>query len=336
MSGPASYRSFSRLRVWSLLFVAVALGWWWVTRTHAGSWWWAALLNLVPAQVLALWPLLLLGWAWKTKKLGWKLFNLLAIFAVLVALAGFQLPRARHQPAGIPLTILTLNANFAQASPEAVAEVALREGAQVVTIQEALDKGRDGEAFEQRMKAAFPGWTVVRHDELLTVTRLPLLGKQIVPFPHSAHSLLLTEVRVEGQAVAVLNAHLPTLAVLANRSDREAHRTLPQRLERTLGIRRDFQEVVGKLARNTAQPLVLAGDLNAPPRGGVAYQLRSVGWQDAFAQAGVGFGFTHHALLPHSRVDYVWLHQAQAESARPLGDLLSDHRALVVRVRLQP
>lgn len=334
MSGRAPAPRY--LRVWSLLFVVVGLAWWWVTHTRAGSWWWAALLNLIPAQVLLLWPLLLLVQAWRAKKGGWVVLNLLSIVVGAVALAGFEVPRARPALTGTPLTVLTLNANFAQTPPEALAEVALREGAQVVTLQEALNKNREGKEFESRIRAAFPGWNVVRHDELLTLTRLPLLQKQVLEFPGSPHSVLLTEVRVEGQNVTVINAHLPTLAVRPSSSDRERRRTLAQRLERTLEIRREFQGLMGRLVRQRKEPLVLAGDLNAPARGGVTYQLRSVGWEDAFAQAGVGFGFTHHAMLGHSRIDYVWLRSAQAERAYALRDLLSDHRALVVRLRLPP
>lgn len=322
------------LRFWSLLFLAVAFGWWWVTRTHAGSWWWAAALNVVPPQVLLPWPIFLVWQAARAKKRGWVLLNVLASAVFTVSVVGLLLPRAEPQPAGVPLTLLTLNTNFASTNPEQLAQVAVREGVQVITLQESLNRQFQAGAYEAQVRAAFPGWNVARHDELLTLSKLPILGTKVVTFPNSLHAVLVTEVRVQGQAIRVVNAHLAAPKLLPSASDRAMGRNLQQRMEFTLAIRRDFQKVAGGLIRENPLPLLIAGDLNAPPRGGVWYQLRSLGLRDAFLQAGKGFGFTHHALFGHSRIDYVWLRGAKAEEARPLRDLLSDHRALLVKVVL--
>lgn len=323
------------IRIWSLLFVLVACAWWWVTRTHAGSWWWAAALNAVPPQVLLPWPLWLAWRASKAKKGGWVWLNLLAAAVFTVSTVGFVLPKAGRQvTSGIPLTLMTLNTNFASASPAKIAEVAVREGVQVVVLQETLDRSSVGEAYEAQVKAAFPGWMVVRHDELLTVTRLPVLKSQMVVFPDSPHAVLVTQLRDEGQTVTVVNTHLPTLSLIPSRSDQALGRTWQEGIEHQLAVRRGFQKVVAGLLKQGTGPLIVAGDLNTPPRGGVVNQMRYLKLQDAFALAGTGFGFTHHALFGHSRLDYVWLRGLKAEQAAPLRDLLSDHRALVVRLRL--
>ncbi|WP_291424330.1 endonuclease/exonuclease/phosphatase family protein [Deinococcus sp.] len=325
------------IRIGSLLFVLVALGWWWVTRTHAGSWWWAALLNMAPPQLLWPWPLLLAWRAARVGKRGWVVVNLLAAALFTVSTVGFVLPRAPRAPgAGRPLTVLSLNTNYASAPATKVAELALREGAQVVTLQEALDRQRSGKAFETQLRAAFPGWNVVRNDELLTLAHVPVLGWQVIKFPHSPHTLLLTRLRVEGQTVTVVNTHLTTFPLplpLPQKGGRPV-RTLQQRTEHQLQVRWDFQTVMAGLLRHSADPLVLAGDLNTPARGGVVHPLRFLGLSDAFAEAGTGFGFTHWAYLGHSRLDYIWLRGLQAQYAAPLPDLVSDHRALIARLRL--
>lgn len=324
----------STIRFWSLLFILIACGWWWVTRTHAGSWWWAAVLNVVPPQVLLPLPLLMAWLAWRARKRGWVLLNLVSAAVFTVSVVGLLLPRAEQQVTGTPLTFMTLNTNFAGTDPARLAQVALREGVQVIALQEAMNRQFNPGEYERHLRAAFPGWSVARYDELVTISKFPILNVRSVKFPNSAHAVLVTQVRAQGQLVTVVNTHLPAPKLKASASDVSRKRNLPERMNVTLDIRRDFQKVIGGLIRADSTPLVIAGDLNAPPRGGVWYQLRSLGLRDAFMQAGRGFGFTHHALFGHSRIDYVWLRGARAQQTRTLRDLLSDHRAVVVKVML--
>lgn len=324
----------THIRFWSLLFILIACGWWWVTRTHAGSWWWAAVLNVVPPQVLLPLPLLMAWLAFRAKKRGWVLLNLLAAAVFAVTVVGFLLPRAEQKLTGMPLALMTLNTNFAGSDPAGLAQVALREGVQVITLQEALNRQVNPGEYEQKLRAAFPGWSVARYDELVTISKFPILNTKIVKFPNSAHAVFLTQIRAQGQVVNIVNTHLPAPKLLPSESDRAKGRNLQERMDFTLDIRRDFQKVIGGIIRSDNHPLVVAGDLNATPRGGVWYQLRSLGLRDAFMQAGRGFGFTHHAVFGHSRIDYVWLRGAKAQQTRTLRDLLSDHRAVVVKIML--
>ena len=324
----------STIRLWSLLFILLACGWWWVTRTHAGSRWWVAVLNVIPPQVLLPLPLLMAWLAFRTKKRGWVILNILSAAIFTVSVVGFLLPRAERKLNGTPLTFLTLNTNYAGTDPAGLAQVALREGVQVITLQEALNRQLNPGQYEQRLRAAFPGWSVTRYDELVTISKFPILNTKSVKFPNSDHAVFITQIRAQGQIVNIVNTHLPAPKLRASTSDTAQNRNLQERMQLTLDIRRDFQKVIGGIIRTDDHPLIIAGDLNAPPRGGVWYQLRSLGLRDAFMQAGRGFGFTHHALIGHSRIDYVWLRGAKAQQTRTLRDLMSDHRAIVVNIML--
>ncbi|MFC5849869.1 endonuclease/exonuclease/phosphatase family protein [Deinococcus petrolearius] len=328
--------SLAHLRFWSLLFAALALAWGVSARRWSETWWWLALLDQVPALLLLPAPLLLAYLAARRRKGGWVAWNLGAALAFAVFQAGAALPRAERLPDGAPLTLLTLNTDFASAPPAALAALVARERADIVTLQEGLDRERQARPYEAALRSAFPGWTVLRHDELLTLIRLPLLDSRTVTFPQTPHSVLLARIRAAGQEVTVVNAHLPTIGVWPNASDRALGRTLPQRVAHQLDARREFPGVVARLLGQGGGPLLLAGDLNAPPRGELHRDLNALGLRDAFAQAGRGFGLTHHARAPYARSDYVWLRGAQAEDVQTLSDLLSDHRALVVRLRLPP
>lgn len=326
----------SHLRFWSLLFAAFSLAWGVLARQWSETWWWLALLDQVPALPMLLLPLLLAFLAARRRKGGWVIWNLGAALAFAVFQAGAVLPRAERLPDGAPLTLLTLNTGFASAPPATLAALVARERADLVTLQEGLDRAGKAQPYEAALRRAFPGWTVLRRDELLILTRLPLLGSRTVTFPQTPHSVLLARVRAAGQEVTVVNVHLPSLGLRPDAADLAVGRVLSDRTMRRLVARRELPEVLARLPEAGGGPLLLAGDLGAPPRGELHRNLSALGLRDAFPQAGHWFGLTHHARAPYARTDYVWLRGAQAEDVQALPDLLSDHRALVVRLRLPP
>lgn len=237
--------------------------------------------------------------------------------------------------AGTPLRVLTLNSNFASAPPGQVAALARQGEADVVFLQEVLTRDRQFTP-SAALRRAFPGWTLTRHDELVTLSRLPVRETRSVSFPGSPHALLLTRIDAWGQAVTLLNVHLPAVGALPSTSDARLRRTLPERVGRRLAVRRAFLERLEGLLEERPGPVVLAGDLNASPRGELAARLRRLGLTDAFARGGQGFGFTHAAGLGYARIDYVWSRGATFAVAHVLPERLSDHRALAARLSLAP
>ncbi|EYB69699.1 hypothetical protein DEIPH_ctg002orf0008 [Deinococcus phoenicis] len=324
-----------RLPALSLAFALLALAWGLLARARSETWWWVAGLDSVPPQLLLPVPLGLAWAALRRKRWGWAAWNIAAALVFTVLQVGFVLPRVPPGKGanGISLRVLSLNADFAGADPLRLAALARRERADLLTLQEALDHDRQA-GYETRVRAAFPGWTLTRHDELLTLSRRPVLKSRALTFPHSPHAVLVTTVRVAGQTVTVVNTHLPTLGLLPGASDTRLRRSLPQRVARRLAARRDFVGVVQGVLRTAPGPVILAGDLNAPPRGELHRRLRALGLTDAFPAVGVGFGFTHHARFGHSRIDFLWTAGAAAERSTPLPDVLSDHRALLTELRL--
>ena len=315
---------------WSLGLALTAALWGVLARLTSETWWWVATLDLLPPQVLL--PLLL--WLiWYTRRSAWLLSNLL--FAALFVL--FQVGLILHFGAAggrsaATLTVLTLNAKYASAPPGRLAEVVAREGAEVVALQEAQDQQGQGTAYENNLRAAFPGWTLVRRGELLLLTRLPLQQTGPVPFWKGQHELLAVRVRWQGQNLTVLNAHLPTLALRPTQGEPD---TLIRRVQQRLAERRALPEAVAGVLTAEPGPLLLVGDINAPTRGQMHALLRQVGLQDGFAAAGQGFGFTYHQRFGFARLDYVWQRGLNVERAQVLSDALSDHRPLVVRLTLE-
>lgn len=80
---------------------------------------------------------------------------------------------------------------------------------------------------------------------------------------------------------------------------------------------------------------VFAGDLNATPDSPVYQRLKDAGFVDPFVVAGVKPLPTSPSEHPQERIDYVWVRGLQPMSAQVLDSTASDHRMVVVEMRLE-
>ncbi len=90
-------------------------------------------------------------------------------------------------------------------------------------------------------------------------------------------------------------------------------------------------EVVADAVRAATEPVVLTGDLNAPPEAPEVTTLTAL-LTDAFAAAGDGDGLTHPADVPTARIDYVLTAHARPVCSTVLPTASSDHRPVLARL----
>ena len=93
---------------------------------------------------------------------------------------------------------------------------------------------------------------------------------------------------------------------------------------------------IAELLGGSAEPVVLVGDLNAPPGAPELEPLASRYW-DAWERGGVAGdpGFTYDAENPHARIDYVLVSPGVAVSdAHVYTSDASDHLPFAADVRL--
>jgi endonuclease/exonuclease/phosphatase family metal-dependent hydrolase len=85
--------------------------------------------------------------------------------------------------------------------------------------------------------------------------------------------------------------------------------------------------------RATGTPLLVGGDMNAPPESPVIGRLLEFGLRDAWAECGKGDGFTFPAAQPIKRIDYLFLDGTlRCTSAEVIDTQASDHRPVLVSV----
>ncbi|MFC4426714.1 endonuclease/exonuclease/phosphatase family protein [Deinococcus navajonensis] len=306
----------SRL-AWAYLLV-VALGWTLAETVGESRWptlvlaYAPALLWLLPAPLVLLWTL------WRRRGLT------VALAGGLLAAWGAGLLHWRPQSEGT-LRVLTYNVargGLGQASQ--IAGTLKAADADLILLQE-TNFYRPEDMTVLRM--ALPGYQVMRASEVTTFSRLPVRDSAWFDLPANKRDVLLTRVAWAGQTLGVVNAHLGTVTVSSLLEGDVA------RLQRTRTARMGQVRVLERMATQERRrgPLLLAGDLNTPPRGLIYRQLQAAFGPDAHDQAGRGPGWTFPSL--RVRIDHVMGHGLTPTRAQVLAAAGSDHLPLLVEYR---
>jgi endonuclease/exonuclease/phosphatase family metal-dependent hydrolase len=221
-----------------------------------------------------------------------------------------------------------------------VAELVRSTGADLVLLQE-VDRNtrRSGPADQPAILARLTGYSVAFGRTIgfqggdygvALLSRWPIRTDTLIPLTVTAppgrtvegreqRGVLLAEVDAPGGPVAVLNTHLDA-------SGEDLWRA--QEIATVLRV--------AEKARERGMPLLIGGDLNARPQSAIHEDLRAAGFRDAWPECGEGDGFTFPVATPDRRIDYLYLTgAARCLSARVLPGDASDHRALLVRLRLR-
>jgi endonuclease/exonuclease/phosphatase family metal-dependent hydrolase len=268
----------------------------------------------------------------------------LSLFALAALLAGC----ASTPPAASPareLTVLVYNIHAGKDAGGAdnlprVAELVRSTGADLVLLQE-VDRNtrRSGPADQPAILARLTGYSVAFGRTIgfqggdygvALLSRWPIRADTLIPLTVTAppgrtvegreqRGVLLAEVDAPGGRLVVLNTHLDA-------SGEDLWRA--QEIATVLRV--------AETVRARGVPLLLGGDLNARPQSAIHGDIRAAGFRDAWPECGGGDGFTFPVAKPDRRIDYLYLTgAARCLSARVLPGDASDHRALLVRLRLR-
>lgn len=300
--------------------------WWWgAVNLYLPQWLW----GIPGAALLAI--TLRLRWKWAWAPAGCLLW-------VAGPLMGFcwSWPDAdRSRPRASRLRVMTYNIKYGRDLPEAVEQVR-RARPDLLLVQDVSD------SMNRELGTFLRGWNVRAFGQYVIASRLPLTKPEVrwISFPGERHTCLRCEVTVSGEQVAVYDAHLLTprrgLAALRDEADAGVG-AVEDNTEARLKQATELADMV----RKERGPVIVAGDLNAPPPSLVVRRLKSAGLHDSFAEAGRGYGYTYgHSLrFGHSfiRIDHILLSRGmRAISCRTGGADGSDHRPLIADVELAP
>lgn len=272
----------------------------WLVLGWADEWWPATLLMFAPRWLLAV-PLAALvpaAFLFRPRSLG---LLLIAALVVAVPVLGFCAPwrQVIHPaPPGTPFRVLTCNMHYAHGDPGALDNLVAATNPDVVAVQE-----WPGSAHSALRTA--PGWYTHPGSRLFLASRHPIRGAVKLGRNSMGTEGSVTRYELETPlgVVHVFNLHLASAreglyAVTHDRGGGAAG------VRANSALRQEQSECLAGWAAEVRGPLLLVGDFNTPPQSTLFAQDWG-DYRDAFASAGLGWGFTFFGGRTMVRIDHV-------------------------------
>lgn len=273
---------------------------------------------------LVLFPLTI----WKSRQ--WTWLSAATSLCVAGPLMGFCWS-VRPAAEGQPLRVMTYNVELW--NKLALVEIAreIREhNPDILCLQDARG------ALVSNLESVLSEWNVAVQDQYVIASRFPFIrAAAAAPRSTRGQPHFIVRVAVHGRPVTVVNAHFITPRVALTAVGREQFQTRGIRIiARNVSRRLNEAASLADSVRDVQGPLIILGDLNAPPPSLVSRRLREVGLTDAFAASGRGYGYTygHDELFGHSfvRIDRIFLSQHFVPARTLVGGTTgSDHRPVI-------
>jgi len=222
-----------------------------------------------------------------------------------------------------PIRLASYNVFYGKAGRPALIEEIVAMPADVVVLQAAFD------SLSAKLRERLPDRTIRQDGQLLVVSTFPVRAVEVPPPLRDGTPAMFVKYVLDtpGGALRVYNVH-PYSPRHALFGDHEPGNDIAQR-DGQIGA-------AVAAARSDVPPFVVAGDTNLPALSAIG-RRHFAGLTDAFADVGLGFGYTFPAKRPWMRIDRVLGSDRVRFAAVRVGPRgASDHRALFVDLELAP
>lgn len=183
------------------------------------------------------------------------------------------------------------------------------------------------------------------HFGIATFSKFPIVGTGELVFENTYNLSIYTDIIIDGDTVRVYNNHLQSVRFLKQNyqlvdslvfpfSQKQFHGIwdITSRLKLAFELRAMQADAIAKHIKRSPYPVIVCGDFNDTP---VSYTYQTIrkGLNDAFEDAGTGFGHTYLGRFPSYRIDYILFDNdfAAANYRSPKLEL-SDHYPVFCRM----
>lgn len=155
---------------------------------------------------------------------------------------------------------------------------------------------------------------------LATFSKYPIVAKKEISWKINNNGVLITDIKVREDTIRVFNLQFKSMGIRVQKAitsnedqrNREARNILSQ-LKSGFEDRSLQVDVIEELVRESPHPVILAGDFNELPYGYAYGRIRKQ-LDNAFEEAGFGFGFTYHKLPSFLRIDNIFFDSDKFEA----------------------
>lgn len=177
-----------------------------------------------------------------------------------------------------------------------------------------------------------------KHSGQAIFSKFPILKTGSLDFPHTANNVIYADILVVTDTIRIYNIHLESLKIDPTIGTFEAEhgKRLFKRMSLAFQTQQDQVDLVLKELGGTSYKTIICGDMNNSAFS-YAYRKLSTGFQDAFKEAGHGFGRTYDIDWIPLRIDVLLVDDNfMIESFKNYHQIeLSDHFPIMTRLKLK-
>lgn len=168
-------------------------------------------------------------------------------------------------------------------------------------------------------------------------SELPILKTGSLDFPNTPNNAIYADILIQNDTVRIFNIHLESLKIDPTLGTFEAERgkRFFKRVGSSFQKQQDQIKLILTAVKQSPYKTIICGDMNNSAFSYV-YRKLSGGFQDAFKEAGTGFGRTFNLNFIPLRIDVFLVDKHfQVDNFKNYEIQLSDHYPISTRVRIK-
>lgn len=145
-------------------------------------------------------------------------------------------------------------------------------------------------------------------------SKYPIVNQGVIPFPNSTNNAIYADIKRGKDTIRVYSIHLQSIKITPDVHEideniqgvsQDKSKRMFRRMSRSFTSQQKQAEIIKKHKADCSYPLIICGDLNNSP---FSFVYRSVkgDLNDAFEEAGSGFGSTYNFKYFPARIDYIF------------------------------
>ncbi|MEZ4803383.1 MAG: endonuclease/exonuclease/phosphatase family protein [Gelidibacter sp.] len=169
------------------------------------------------------------------------------------------------------------------------------------------------------------------------LSKFPIVNSGSIEFPDSYNNAIFIDVVKGKDTLRIYNVHLQSMKIDANADalTKETSENLFKQVSKTFTMQQFQTELFLLHKKDCHYKMIICGDFNNTAYSYVYKEIKG-NLQDAFVEAGNGFGKTYNFKFFPVRIDFILVDEAfEINSFKTFDVLLSDHYPIMSRVKLK-